>query len=58
MKAVLMMDEKKEGWVSLYKEDSKYVFGNLHVSQESAEIEQYSSPKRQYITTVKIEWEE
>ena len=54
----LIMDEKKEGWASLYKEDSKYVFGNLHVSQENAEIEQDYYPKRKYITTVKIEWEE
>ena len=53
-----MMDEKKEGWVSLYKKDSKYVFGNFHGSQESAEIEQYYSPKLKYLTTVKIEWEE
>ena len=54
----LMMDEKKEGWVSLYKKDSKYVFGNFRGSQESAEIEQYYSPKLKYLTTVKIELEE
>lgn len=55
---LMMVGEKKEGWVSIYKEDSKYVFGNLHTSRESAEIEKDYYPDWKYITTIKIEWEE
>lgn len=47
---LMMLPEKKEGWVNIY-EDMR-----IYASKEEAKIG--ISPERKYITTTKIEWEE
>ena len=47
---------KKEGWVSLYKNDIGHIYtGSVFDSKEEAE--EYLS-RKDYLATVKIEWEE
>lgn len=46
---------KKEGWVNIYKDDYNVrAIGCLHSSEEEA----IKNKDRNYITTVKVEWEE
>ena len=46
---------KREGWVNVYKNDNnERVIGCLHSSEEEA----IKNKDRNYITTVKVEWEE
>ena len=47
---LMMLPEKKEGWVNIY-EDMR-----IYVSEEGAKMG--ISPERTYITTIKVEWEE
>ena len=48
--------ERKEGWVSIYKNDIGHIYtGSVFGSKEEAE--EYLS-KKDYLATVKIEWEE
>ena len=52
-----MFLEKKEGWVNVYKMGARLeTGGNIHKNQEEA-VKHLDSDK-QYIATVKIEWEE
>ena len=47
--------EKKEGWANIYKQDAKYrVIGYVYETKEEAE----RNKDIDYITTIKIEWEE
>lgn len=52
---LMMLPEKKEGYVNVYKNNSEYSTGlNLHPTKETAcEVKGTG-----YITTVRIEWEE
>ena len=48
--------ERKEGWVNLYKNDIGHIYtGSVFDSKEEAES--YLS-RKDYLATVKIEWEE
>ena len=48
--------EKKEGWLNIYKNDIGHIYtGSVFDSKEEAE--EYLS-KKDYLATVKIEWEE
>lgn len=52
---LLFLPEKHEGWVNIYKQDIKYrVIGYMYETKEEAE----RNKDIDYITTVKIEWEE
>lgn len=47
--------EKYEGWVNIYKQDTKYrVIGYVYETKEEAE----RNKDIDYITTIKIEWKE
>ena len=47
--------EKHEGWANIYKQDAKYrVIGYVYETKEEAE----RNKDIDYITTIKIEWEE
>ena len=50
--------EKHEGWVNIYKSPVKGAVytGNIHNSKEEAENDRYRDGN--YVTTIKIEWEE
>ena len=51
--------EKHEGWVNLYKwlgKEYTYHLGNVYNSKEEAENDRYRDGN--YVTTIKIEWEE
>jgi len=52
---LMMLPEKKEGWVNIYKSGECYNVGDFSFSKE--EIEQYKN-QNNYIATVKISWEE
>lgn len=52
---LLFAPEKHEGWVNIYKQDTKYRFiGYVYETKEEAE----KNKDIDYITTIKIEWEE
>lgn len=54
---LFMATIKKEGWINLYKEDGHIEVGAVYDSKKEAEG--YVSPgDKDYITTIKIEWEE
>ena len=52
---LMMVPEKKEGWVNIYKSGECYNVGDFSFSKE--EIEQHKN-QNNYIATVKISWEE
>lgn len=52
---LMMLSEKKEGWVNIYKSGECYNVGDFSFSKE--EIEQHKN-QNNYIATVKISWEE
>ena len=48
--------ERKEGWINLYKDDRGYIStGSVHTSKEKARTQ---VGRGDYLTTIKIEWEE
>ena len=48
--------EKHEGWINIYKKKDKgFCIGNLYDSKEKALV---NAENYDYITTIKIEWEE
>lgn len=52
---LLFLPEKHEGWANIYKQDTKYrVIGYVYETKEEAE----RNKDIDYITTIKIEWEE
>lgn len=48
--------EKYEGWINIYDDIKPYTIVNIFSSKEDAEKE--GKKYRDYITTIKIEWEE
>ena len=52
---LMMLPEKKEGWVNIYKSGECYNVGDFSFSKE--EIEQHKN-QNNYIATIKISWEE
>lgn len=52
---LMMLSEKKEGWVNIYKSGECYNVGDFSFSKE--EIEQHKN-QNNYIATIKISWEE
>ena len=55
---LMMLPEKKTMWANIYRnKTNNYVFGELYPTEEIA-IESKATMERDYITTVKIEWEE
>lgn len=54
---LMMLPEKKEGWVNVYKKElNRYVKG-IFPSREIA-LNSISEKSREYIATIKITWEE
>lgn len=48
--------ERKEGWINLYKDDRGYIStGSVYTSKEEAGTQ---VGRGDYLTTIKIEWEE
>jgi hypothetical protein len=57
---LMMVSEKKDGWINIYKVGSMFNGGGIYSSKEEA-IEKSDSSivsANTYITTIKIEWEE
>ena len=55
MNDLFFAPEKKEGWANIYKQDARYrVIGYVYETKEEAE----RNKDIDYITTIKIEWEE
>ena len=54
---LFMKAEKKEGWVNLYRDNRGVVFPSVVTSAEDYSKSQIS-PVTDYITTIKVEWEE
>lgn len=54
---LLFAPQKKEGWVNIYKYNSKITIGSL-VYNTKEEAESAAGDKSYYISTIKIEWEE
>lgn len=52
---LMMASEKHEGWVNIYKHGNTRDVGALYDTLEKAKE---SKDKANYITTIKIEWEE
>ena len=52
--------EKHEGWMNIYKHDDGHYEGdgNIYNAEEECKANQTSCYRYQYLTTVKIEWEE
>ena len=60
-KDLFMASEKKEGWINIYKANDLIRGGLVYVSEKAAKESRHLSelePKGEYITTIKIEWEE
>ena len=58
---LFMASEKKEGWINLYKQSKGYIRGvDVHPSKSTAEFfgKTESIPDSEYITSVRVEWEE
>ena len=59
-KDLMMLPEKKEGWVNVYRRNNrrfKYDCDDI-VFNTKEEAMQYAHNEENYITTVKIEWKE
>ena len=54
---LFFVPEKKEGWVNIYKYNSNITTGSL-VYNTKEEAESAKGNRSDYISTVKIEWEE
>ena len=56
---LMMLPEKKEGWVNVYDADTTFYFveGMVYDTKEEA-IKHINPDNEIYTTTVKIEWEE
>ena len=52
--------EKHEGWMNIYKHNDGHYEGdgNIYNAEEECKANQTSCYRYQYLTTVKIEWEE
>ena len=54
---LFFLPEKHEGWINLHKNEQGRVFPS-YIYQTKEDAEKYGIGKNNYITTVKIEWEE
>ena len=50
--------EKNEGWVNLYKGNTCYFLGSTFFYQSASEAVSHIMKNRDYIRTIKVEWEE
>ena len=52
--------EKHEGWMNIYKHNDGHYEGdgNIYSTEEECKANQTSCYRYQYLTTIKIEWEE
>ena len=52
--------EKHEGWMNIYKHNDGHYEGdgNIYNTEEECKANQASCYRYQYLTTIKIEWEE
>ena len=52
--------EKHEGWINIYKHNDGHYEGdgNIYNTEEECKANQVSCYRYQYLTTIKIEWEE
>lgn len=57
-KDLLMMGEKKEGWINIYKGLEERCIGVVYNTKEDAMSRKINGKPTIYITTVKVEWEE
>ena len=63
---LMMLPEKKEGWVNIYNADTTfyYVDGRVFETKDEAvkeakeEVEKEQREKNEYIDTIRVEWEE
>ena len=54
---IFFAPEKHEGWMNLYKKKSGLVIGDLVYNSEE-EAKKIAAGDEDYITTIKVEWEE
>lgn len=63
---LMMLPEKKEGWINIYNADTTfyYVEGRVFETKDEAvqkakeEVEKEQREKNEYIDTIRVEWEE
>ena len=63
---LMMLPEKKEGWINIYDADTtfRYVDGRVYETKDEAvqeakeEVEKEQREKNEYIDTIRVEWEE
>ena len=63
---LMMLHEKKEGWINIYNADTTfyYVDGRVFETKDEAvkeakeEVEKEQREKNEYIDTIRVEWEE
>ena len=63
---LMMLPEKKEGWINIYDADTtfRYVDGRVFETKDEAvqeakeEVEKEQREKNEYIDTIRVEWEE
>ena len=63
---LMMLPEKKEGWINIYNADTTfyYVDGRVFETKDEAvqeakeEVEKEQREKNEYIDTIRVEWEE
>ena len=63
---LMMLPEKKEGWINIYNADTtfRYVDGRVYETKDEAvkeskeEVEKEQREKNEYIDTIRVEWEE
>ena len=63
---LMMLPEKKEGWINIYNADTTfyYVDGRVFETKDEAvqeakeEVEEEQREKNEYIDTIRVEWEE
>ena len=57
---IFFAPEKHEGWMNIYKHNDGHYEGdgNIYNTEEECKANQTSCYRYQYLTTIKIEWEE
>ena len=57
---LFFVPEKHEGWMNIYKHNDGHYEGdgNIYNTEEECKANQVSCYRYQYLTTIKIEWEE
>ena len=59
-KDLFFAPEKQEGWMNIYKHNDGHYEGdgNIYNTEEECKAKQTSCYRYQYLTTIKIEWED